>query len=249
MTLDIKLTRVFQRYILLLMTCAIPWQGHAEEGKHDEPIAIIREAEPLIENFITADHWAAVKNLTAAARAIVIIPSGGQGGLILGLQRGKGILLVRHGYEWSDPVFIRLNALQIGLLIGGQKFSAAGAILSDAALEYVLSGKTRLGGSGDFTIGVGVSGRAAGGASGGIELLMVSTNKGVFLGGSFEGVTISVDDELNRKAYGDSFDLTVTISNTGGGYLPAESIRRILEQAAYEAVWGKAQQNPGQINQ
>ncbi len=233
--------RLPQPYSLLILICVLTWQAHSEESNFDEPTRIILAAEPLIDNFTTAEHWSAVKNLTGAARAIVIIPHGGQGGLIVGLQRGKGILLVRHGYEWSDPVFIRLNALQIGLLIGGQKFSAAGAILSDAALEYVLSGRTRFGGSGDFTIGVGVSGRAAGGASGGIEMLMVSTNKGLFLGGSFEGVTISIDDEMNRQAYGDSFELNEIISNTGGKYLPAESIRRTLKRSAYEAVWGEAQ--------
>ena len=233
--------RLFQRCILLILICSVPWQGHAEESMHDEPAAIMLAAEPLVENFVTAEHWAAVKNLTAAARAIVLIPSGGQGGLILGFQRGKGVLLVRHGFDWSDPVFIRLNAIQIGLLIGGQRFSAAGAILSDAALDQVLSGKTRVGGSGDFTIGVGVSGHAAGGASGGIEMLMVSSNKGVFLGGSFEGVTISIDDEMNRQAYGDAFEINEIVSDSGGIYLPAESIRRTLKRSAYEAVWGDAQ--------
>ena len=72
-------------------------------------------------------------------------------------------------------------------------------------------------------------------------MLMVSSNKGVFLGGSFEGVTISIDDEMNRQAYSDAFEINEIVSDSGGIYLPAESIRRTLKRSAYEAVWGDAQ--------
>lgn len=204
-------------------------------GKAD---AIVADAEPILSQFLTAKHWAAVRNLTGVARAIFITPSGGQAGFMLGGQWGRGILLVRHGQKWSDPVFIKIGALQVGFLAGAQLVDAAGAILSKDALDLALAGKPRFSGSGDLTVGAGLSGKVAGGLSG-IEVLFVSTNKGVYFGGSFEGLRLSVDDRLNREAYGDDFDLDRIVSSTGGRYPPANRIRGMLEKAAYQAVWGE----------
>ncbi len=211
--------------------------GAATEKHTGKSEALVAAAEPIMRNFLTAKHWEAVRNLTGVARAVFVAPSGGQVGLIAGGQWGRGILLVRHGQQWSDPVFIKLGALQIGLLAGFQRVDAAGAILSQAALERVLAGKSRVSGSGDATIGVGVSGKVAGSASG-IELLLASTNKGVYLGGAFEGLRISLDEHLNRMAYGNDFDLEKIIKTEGGAYPPADRIRAMLETAAHEAVWG-----------
>ena len=209
----------------------------ADDSDIDAPAALLKSAEPLVENFFTAEHWAAVRNLTGVARAIFIMPSGGQVGLLIGGQWGKGFLFVRHGQEWSDPVFVRLGSIQVGLLVGGQKVGLAGAVLSRAALDRLLAGKARISGSGDLTIGVGVSGRAAGGR-GGIEILTVSSNKGLYFGGSFEGLRLWVDEEMNRLAYGDNFDRDAVVRTAGGQFTPADEIRRKLEKSAHQAVWG-----------
>lgn len=216
----------------------IPKPAIADESAVDAPAALLKSAEPLVENFFTAEHWAAVRNLTGVARAIFIMPSGGQAGLLIGGQWGRGFLFVRHGQQWSDPLFIKLDSIQFGLLIGGQKVGLAGAVLSQAALDRVLAGKTRISGSADLTFGVGVSGRAAGGSGGGIEMLTVSSNRGLYFGGSFEGLKIWVDEDMNRQAYGDDFDLDVIIQTTGGNFTPAAGIQAKLEKSAHQAVWG-----------
>ena len=105
---------------------------------------------------------------------------------------------MRHGQQWSDPFFIKLGSVQFGLLIGGQKVGLAGAVLSDAALERLLAGNMRISATADITVGAGASGRAAGGPSGGIEMLTVSTNKGLYLGGALEVLKIWLDDDMNR---------------------------------------------------
>ena len=101
---------------------------------------------------------------------------------------------MRHGQQWSDPFFIKLGSVQFGLLIGGQKVGLAGAVLSDAALERLLAGNMRISATADITVGAGASGRAAGG----IEMLTVSTNKGLYLGGALEVLKIWLDDDMNR---------------------------------------------------
>lgn len=89
-----------------------------------------------------------------------------------------------------------------------------------------------------MTIGAGVSGRAAGGASGGIEMLTVSSNKGFYVGGALEGIKIWLNDDINQQAYGEDFDLDAVVKSTGGNFMPAVGIRSKLEKAAHQAVWG-----------
>jgi lipid-binding SYLF domain-containing protein len=223
--------------LLVLIISYLPPAANADDAPTSKPASLLKSAEPLVENFFTVKHWEGVRNLTGVARAVFVIPSGGQVGLLLGGQWGKGFLFVRHGQQWSDPVFVKMGAFQFGILIGGQKVGLVGAVLSKPALDRVLAGKTRISGTGDMTIGVGVSGRAAGGASGGIEMLTVSTNKGLYLGGSIEGLKIWVDDDMNRLAYGDEFNLNNIVKTSEGHYPPAMALRAMLEKTAHRAVW------------
>ncbi|GLS83120.1 lipid-binding SYLF domain-containing protein [Paraferrimonas haliotis] len=191
-----------------------------------------------LQTFMTQEHWSSVKNLSGSAKAIVIIPSGRQAGFIVGGQWGRGILLVRHHQDWSDPIFIKLNSVQVGLLAGAQQVNGIGAILSNQALERVFEGKYRFGAAGDTTLGPGFSGKAAG-STHGIEVLMVSSNQGAYLGGSFEGLKLSLDMEYNRQAYGDDFSVKAVLANRKGGNYPAAAhIQQQLSQAAYESVYG-----------
>ncbi len=218
---------------VLLLLCL----GPARAQQADAAMQLVKQAESKLDTFLTADHWASVRNLAGIARAIVIVPSGGQAGLVVGGQWGKGILLVRNEHQWSDPLFVKLFSWQVGLLVGGQSVNGIGAILSGPALDRTLAGKFRIGGSADATIVKGLSGKAAGGA-GGIEFLMVSSNKGVYLGGSLEGVRLRLDDKLNRQAYGEDFDVATLLADTDGGQYPAaDPIRARLSETAYNAVF------------
>ncbi|MGW8248316.1 MAG: lipid-binding SYLF domain-containing protein, partial [Acidiferrobacterales bacterium] len=170
----------------------------------------------MVTKFFTAEHWEAVRNLTGVARAVVIVPRGGQVGFLVGGQWGKGFMFIRHGENWSDPVFVRMSSLQLGFLAGGQSVGLIGALLTRRALDRVLAGKAMVSGSGDLTIGAGVSARAAGGTTGGIEFMSVSSDKGLYFGGSFEDLHIRVDQKLNRLAYGKNFDLDKIVRSAEG---------------------------------
>ncbi len=242
-TIFIHLRRLFRLFPLALLLPLLIIPSHAADLSTNKPGALLKSSEPLIENFMTAERWEGVRNLTGVARAVIIIPGGGQAGFILGGQWGKGFLLVRHGMEWSDPVFVKMGAFQFGLLIGGQKVGLVGAVLTDSALERILAGKTRLSGTGDLTVGLGVSGRAAGSGSGGIEVLTISTNKGVYLGGSIEGLKIWIDQSMNQMAYGNDYNLDAITGGPGGNYQPAMNLRAMLSKAAKQAVWGDSEIN------
>ena len=229
-------TRILLFVLLFTMLAgAMP----ARAANLDTPATLLKTAEPLVDKFFTTAHWEAVRNLTGVARAVVILPTGGQVGLLIGGEWGKGFMFVRHGENWSDPIFVKLTSLQLGFLGGGQKVGLIGALLTKHALDRVLAGKGMVSGSGDLTVGDGLSARAAGGTTGGIEFMSVSTDKGLYFGGSFEDLHIRVDQKMNRLAYGDNFDLDTLVHSARGAYAPAKDLRQKLQLAAHQAIWGE----------
>ena len=230
---------LMRRYAILLLLSLVPGVATANSSSSATPVTLLESAEPLVNKFFTTERWEAVRNLTGVARGVVILPRGGQVGLLIGGQWGKGFMFVRHGENWSDPVFVKMSSLQLGFLAGGQSVDLIGALLTKRALERVLTGKAMVGGSGDLTVGAGISARAAGGTTGGIEFMSVSTDKGLYFGGSVEDLHIRVDQKMNHLAYGKNFDLDNIVSSAHGTYAPARDLREKLKHAAHQAVWAE----------
>lgn len=198
--------------------------------------AMIVSAAQNIDEFDSAPHWESVKNVTGIAKAIVIFPSGGQAGFLLGAQWGSGILLTRDAHDWSEPVFVKFRSAMFGLLAGAQKINGVGVILSDDVVEQLQSGPTKVGGTADVTVGSGVSGKVVGGTSG-ISAMMVSQNKGLYFGGSIDTFNMTLDDKLNYALYGDDFAVEKVLTNYDHQSGQAQNLRRRLEGIAYRAVY------------
>jgi len=74
-------------------------------------------------------------DLLGRAKGIVIVPHYIQAALVFGGRGGSGLLLVRRGMKWSDPVFYRISGGTFGAQIGGTKGSLAFFLMSDKAIE------------------------------------------------------------------------------------------------------------------
>ncbi|GAL37668.1 hypothetical protein JCM19240_6846 [Vibrio maritimus] len=224
---------------ILLAATSVLFSGsvYASDEKNSEKAQLlIEQASEKIDMFDSTEHWESVKNLTGVAKAILVFPSGGQAGFVLGAQWGKGILLTRNDHRWSEPVFVKFHSAMIGLLAGAQHISGVGVILSNDVLESLKSGPTKVGGTADLTVGKGVSGKVIGG-TGGVSAMMVSENKGLYFGGSIDTFTLSLDKDLNQALYGDDFSLEAVLSNYDANRGKAQNLRNRLEGVAYRAVY------------
>jgi SH3 domain-containing YSC84-like protein 1 len=74
-------------------------------------------------------------DLLGKAKGIVIVPNYMQAALVFGARGGSGLLLVRRGLKWSDPVFYRISGGTFGAQIGGTKGALAFFLMSDRAIE------------------------------------------------------------------------------------------------------------------
>ena len=84
----------------------------------------------------------------------------------------------------------------------------------------------------------------AGGLTGGLEVLAVSTAEGAFLGGGFTDVEIELAMDVNNAVYGADFDVKETLASTGGKVPEFDEIRRILTEAVHASWWEGSKAKP-----
>ena len=109
-------------------------------------------------------------------------------------------------------------------------------IMTDKAVDGLVEGLQKVGGSGGFALGEwGVGASAGGGIHGGWEVLMVTTSKGAFLGGGFADMKMSEIKGLNQAAYGANHDMNAILSKPGGKFQQAAELRAHLKDAVIKS--------------
>jgi lipid-binding SYLF domain-containing protein len=188
------------------------------------------------ESFLSHSQTKAIRNMLGGVRGVFLAPDLTDEAAILGIERGTGFLLRRHGKEWSDPVFAIFSETSLGYQAGVKKSHMLILLMTDTAVDNFIRGKIELGGTGGFAIGtygLGVSG--TGGIKGGLEMIMLSTNEGVFGGGGWAEVTPALAMNLNDEIYGKSANVSQILAVPGGKYAPAIKLRNLLGRMVVEA--------------
>jgi lipid-binding SYLF domain-containing protein len=215
----------------------IPRAAVADDAPRARATALVQSANKALYEFFADLKWVALRNLMGSARAIYIAPNDkGAGFLIAG---GDGVLLCRHGADWSDPVFMRIDQLGVGMLAGVAEQSLIIVIMTDAGVDNLIAGVMRVGGSGQVTFGNwGAGGGGSSGALGGLQVITVSTGKGLFEGSGLSGMKMSPRDAFNQATYGSDVDLSAVISGRGGQMVAAAGLQATLRQAVDQS-WGR----------
>ena len=188
------------------------------------------------ERFLSHSETRAIRNMLGGVRGVFLAPDLTTEAAILGIEHGTGFLLRRHGKDWSDPVFVLFSETSVGYQAGVKESHTLILLMTDEAVDNFVKGKIELGGTGGFAIGtygLGVSG--TGELKGGLEMIILSTNKGVFGGGGWAEVKPALASTLNDEIYGTNADVGQILATPGGKYGPAIKVRRVLSQMVAEA--------------
>jgi len=139
------------------------------------------------------------------AEGVAIFPDMIKGGFILGVNYGRGVLLVRRpDRTWSPPVMVTMGGGSLGFQAGVQSADIVLVFATPRSLNGILNGqKVTLGADASVALGpVGRQANAGTDARLGAEIYSYARSRGLFLGVSINGADLSVDSNANAMLYG-----------------------------------------------
>jgi lipid-binding SYLF domain-containing protein len=163
---------------------------------------LVNNARSTVLDFSVDPEMAGFRETARRAKAVLIIPRLGKGGLIFGGSGGSGVLLARdpQGGTWSYPAFYTMSSVTVGAQIGGQVAQVILVVISDRGLDSMLTSSVKLGTAVEVAagpVGTGTNAAAA-------DILSYSRNKGLFGGATIEGAWVAERGGWNAEYYGQS---------------------------------------------
>jgi lipid-binding SYLF domain-containing protein len=194
--------RVLVAVLLLAATPLLIAQPASDEARR------VADATTVLEEIMGAADKAVPRAIMERAEGIAVFPSLIKGGLVVGGQRGRGILSARDKKtgEWSSPAFLTITGGSIGAQFGAQAIDLVLVINDQRGLEQLVKNQFRIGA--DAAVAAGPVGRDAS-ASTDLQLraqiLSYSRARGLFAGVTLNGSTIRQDRDANERYYGTAY--------------------------------------------
>jgi SH3 domain-containing YSC84-like protein 1 len=185
--------------IAALTLTLLPRLAVAQQVETDRLI----EAARVLEEVLSAPDKGVPEAIIEKAQAVVVFPSTVKGALLIGAQRGKGVMSVKSASGWSAPAFVTLTGGSIGLQIGGQATDIVLVVVNERGIDNLSQNTFKIGG--DASVAAGPVGREATASTDyrlQAQILSYSRSRGLFAGVSLAGSTIRADRNANEKIYG-----------------------------------------------
>jgi lipid-binding SYLF domain-containing protein len=225
---------VFVAITVALTACATAAQAQFFNTQNPSEATVIEATNAFNAAMGTPDSQIP-HNILASAQGIAIIPNTFRGAFVVGLQHGRGVMLTRDANrQWQAPRFIEIAGGSFGYQIGVQATDLILVFRSPQSVNNVLRGTLKVGV--DASAAAGPYGRqAAAGTDIGMsaEILSYSLSRGVFVGVSIDGSSITLDPTAEAVYY------------QPPGTLPASAMTLVQTIAAFSAVAPAAV--PGQV--
>ena len=171
--------------------------------RHDDAKRLEHATEVFNDIMKTPDKGIP-SDLLSKAECIAIVPGMSKGGIGIGGDYGKGVVMCRRGGNgWSAPSFITIGGGSFGLQLGFEKVDLVMLIMNHRGMERLLADKFTLGGDAAAAAGpVGRDTSAQTDVEMSAEILTYSRSKGLFGGLTLNGAVLKQDKGENREFYG-----------------------------------------------
>jgi lipid-binding SYLF domain-containing protein len=196
----------------------------------------VADATTVLEEIMAASDNAVPGAIMERAEGIAVFPSLIKGGIVVGAQRGRGILSVRDRKSggWSSPAFLTITGGSIGAQFGAQAIDLVLVINNQRGLEQLVKNQFKVGA--DAAVAAGPVGRDAS-ASTDIQLraqiLSYSRARGLFAGVTLNGSTIRQDRDANERYYGTAYRTSqIVFDGLGGSPEPVAQWKQTLSKYA-----------------
>ncbi len=197
----------------------------------------IQSASQVLKEVMAIPLKGIPASLLKDAQGVAIIPGMVKGGFIVGVEHGKGVVLVRDKEgAWGSPNFITITGGGIGWQAGLQATDVILVFRSRTSVEGLMRGKFTIGA--DASVAAGPVGRQASAATDVTfksEIYSYSRSRGLFAGVALDGAAMQIDNRANAAFYGLRAGQTQT-------QYPQSALNLIMQIAAY------ANPNGGGVN-
>jgi len=191
------------RFLIGLAVVLIATQSHGQLlAPPAAPNQIVVDATNVLAQSVAMPSGLPQKML-ASAQGIAIIPHMVRGAFVIGLQRGRGVLLVRDpNGAWQAPRMIEITGGSVGYQLGVQSTDLILVFRTPQSVANVMRGTLKVGVDASAAAGpVGRDATAATDLSLQAEILSYSRARGAFVGASIEGSSISMDPATDALYY------------------------------------------------
>ncbi len=186
----------------------------------------VRRASAALEQIMAAPAAGIPQQLLSNAQAMVIVPQMKGGAFILGIRKGRGVLVVREANGmWRAPQFVELTGGSVGWQAGVQSSDLVLVFHSRESLDNLMEGKLTIGA--DASVAAGPVGRQVAAATDldlSAEIYSYSRSRGAFVGVAIDGTVLRSDPQASARYY----------PQAGG--VPPEAGRLIRQLVAYSGA-------------
>lgn len=191
---------------------------------------LVRTAQTTLDNFHNDPEMSWLRDNFKKARGVVVSPRVTRAAFVFGGSGGDAVVLARDGTtgRWVGPAFYNMGAGSVGFQIGADVSEVVILVMSDKALNALLSSSFKLGGDASVAagpVGVGTSSSVT------ADMVSFARSKGVYAGLSLDGAVIKPDAGANEAFYGKAVspvDILVrhTVNNSAAAPLQ-QSLRQM----------------------
>jgi lipid-binding SYLF domain-containing protein len=191
--------------VVVLTLATLPVSAQVALPPSTEELRTVVSAQQVLDEFGGLQIESIPPAMLSTAQGIAIFPNMIKGGFILGVNYGKGVLLVRRSDgSWSPPAMVTMGGGSLGFQAGVQAADIVLVFATPRSLEGMMRGeKVTLGADANVALGpIGRSANAGTDARMGAEIYSYARSRGLFLGVSVNGASLSLDPNANAMLYG-----------------------------------------------
>ncbi len=188
-------------YILLLSTlflASILNAGYNQERR-------VLTSAKILKDVSKATKSIKIKNLLHNAKAIAIFPNTMIGAFFIGASAGNGVLSIKNEEgSWSEPIFVSLSSLSIGLQFGVKSTDLILVFKTDRSLDGLDEGKATIDADAGV-VGITKGVKTAVKTDGKLAAKVVGFGKsnGIYVGASVGGGNLHVNNNDDFDYYDD----------------------------------------------
>lgn len=180
---------------LALCVAAPAVHAQAEQEK------LVAAAEATFSNFHRDKEMNWLNENLHLAKAVLIAPRITKAGFIIGGSGGRAVLVARDAKtgKWMGPAFYTLATASVGFQAGVEVSEAVTLVMTDKALNSLLSSSFKLGADVSIAAGpIGVGSKATVTA----DMVAFNRSKGLYGGLNLDGTVVKTSDDWNDAFYG-----------------------------------------------